>query len=98
LLILLLKLSLRGNTFSNCLLVSDKIMSCGSNPRICRHLVLPCIIKEDIRSTYEVNTLVSLCFKAKHSKGVFSWAKIPVGEGGEGNISREIGFKGSNLV
>jgi hypothetical protein len=80
------------------LLVGDKIMSCGSNPRICRHLVLPCIIKEDIRSVFEVNTLVSLCFKYHHSKAQFSWAKIPEGECGEGNINREIGFKGSNLV
>jgi hypothetical protein len=73
-------------------------MSCGSNPQICRHLVLSCIIKEDIRSIYEVNTLVSFCFKYNHSKGEFSWAKIPVGECGEGNINKEIGFKGSNLV
>jgi hypothetical protein len=73
-------------------------MSCGPNPRICRHLVFSCIIKEDIRSIYEVNTLVSFCFKYNHSKGEFSWAKIPVGECGEGNINREIGFKGSNLV
>jgi hypothetical protein len=73
-------------------------MSCGSNPQICRHLVLSCIIKEDIRSIYEVNTLVSFCFKYNHSKGKFSWAKIPVGECGEGNNNREIGFKGSNLV
>jgi hypothetical protein len=78
--------------------VKGKIMCCGSNPRICRHLVLPCIIKEDIRSIYEVNTLVSLCFKYSHSRGEFSWAKILVGECGEGNISREIGFKGSNLL
>jgi hypothetical protein len=73
-------------------------MSCGSNPKICRHLVLPCIIKENIRSIYEVNTSVSFCFKYNHSKGQFSWAKILVGECGEGNINREIGFKGSNLV
>jgi hypothetical protein len=67
-------------------------MNCGSNPKICRHLILPCIIKEDIRSIYEVNTLVS-CFKYNHSKGEFSWAKIPVGECREGSINREIGFK-----
>jgi hypothetical protein len=73
-------------------------MSCGSNPKICRHLVLPCIIKENIRSIYEVNTLVFFCFKYKHTKGEFSWAKIPVGKCGERNINREIGFKRSNLV
>jgi hypothetical protein len=75
-----------------------KIMTCGSNPKIFKHLVLPCIIKEDIRSIYEVNTLVSFCFKYNHSKRESSWAKIPVGECGEGNINKEIGFKGSNLV
>jgi hypothetical protein len=37
-------------------------------------------------------------FEIYHSKGEFSWAKIPVGECGEGNINREIGFKVSNLV
>jgi hypothetical protein len=56
------------------------------------------MIKEDIRSIYEVNTLVSLCFKYNHSKGEFFWAKIPITECGDGNINREIGFKGSNLV
>jgi hypothetical protein len=80
------------------LLVRGKIMSCGLNPQICKHLVLSYIIKEDIRSIYELNTLVSFCFKYNHSKGEFSWAKIPVGECGEGNISKEIDFKGSNLV
>jgi hypothetical protein len=73
-------------------------MSCGPNPRICRHLVFSCIIKEDIRSIYEVNTLGFLCFKYNYFKGEFSWGKIFVGECGEGNISREIGFKGSNIV
>jgi hypothetical protein len=73
-------------------------MSFGSNPRICRHLVFPCIIKENIRSIYEVNTLVSFCFKYNHYKGELSWTKISVGECGEGNTNREIGFKGSNLV
>jgi hypothetical protein len=96
--ILFLKLLLSGNRFLNCLLVRGKIMSCGSNPRICRHLFLPCIIKEDIRSIYEANTLVSFCFKYNHYKGEFFWSKIPVGECGEGNINREIGLKGSNLV
>jgi uncharacterized protein (DUF608 family) len=38
------------------------------------------------------------CFKYNHSKGEFSWAKIPIGGFGEGNINKEIGFKGSNLV
>jgi hypothetical protein len=78
--------------------VRGKIMSCGLNPQICRHLVLTCIIKEDISSIYELNTLVSFCFKYNHSKGEFSWAKISVGECGEGNINKEIDFKGSNLV
>jgi hypothetical protein len=55
-------------------------------------------MKEDIRSIYEVNTLVSFCFKYNHSKGEFSSAKIPAGECGEGHINRELGFKGSNLV
>jgi hypothetical protein len=36
--------------------------------------------------------------KHYYFKGEFSWAKIPVGEWGEGNINREIGFKGMNLV
>jgi hypothetical protein len=40
--------------------------------------------------------LVLFCFKYDHSKGDFSCAKIPVGECGERNINREIGFKGSN--
>jgi hypothetical protein len=73
-------------------------MICGSNPKICRHLVLPCIIKEDIKSIYEVNTLVSLCFKYNYFKGEFSQAKIPVGECGELKINKKIGFKRSNLV
>jgi hypothetical protein len=59
-------------------------MSCGSNPRICRHLVLPCIIKEDHRSICEVNTLVSFYFKYSHSKGELFCTKIPVEECGEG--------------
>jgi hypothetical protein len=42
--------------------------------------------------------LASFCFKYNYSKGEFSWAKIPVGECGERNINREIGFKESNLV
>jgi hypothetical protein len=73
-------------------------MSCGSNPRICRHLFLPCIIKEDIKSIYDINTFVSFYFKYDHSKGDFSCTKILVGECGEWNINGEIGFKGSNLV
>jgi hypothetical protein len=78
--------------------VRGKIMSSGSNPKICRRLVLPCVTKEDIRSVCEVNTLGSFCFKYNHSKVEFFGAKIPIGECGEGNINREIGFKGSNLV
>jgi hypothetical protein len=78
--------------------VRGKIMSCGSNPSICRHLVLHCIIKEDIRSIYEVNTLVSFCFKYNHSEGEFSWDKIPVCRRMWRRKYKEIGFKESNLV
>jgi hypothetical protein len=52
-------------------------------------LFFSCVIKDDILSIYEDNTLASFCFKCNHFKGEFSWAKIPVGECGEGNINKE---------